>query len=194
MNDTINALRQLHRRERAALGEQVLADNAAALKQRIESLEVYQRSTRVAAYIAIRGEIALDALINSGSAQGKQFYLPVLDGNLMHFAPWQPQQPLVKKGFGLLEPDVSAEHYIAPQELDLVLTPLVVFDAACNRIGQGGGFYDRTFAHKLAQPQALPAMVGVAHDSQREAGLQPQSWDVPLDIIATNAATYFGMS
>ena len=108
----------------------------------------------------------------------------------MHFAAFCPDQPLVKKGFGLLEPDVPVQDCVSPRELDLVLAPLVVFDANRNRIGQGGGFYDRTFAHRKDSSELKPLLVGVAHESQREGPLQPQSWDVTLDLVVTDKALY----
>ena len=106
----------------------------------------------------------------------------------MVFAPWQPDQPLVKKAFGLLEPDCDESEWISPMLLDVVLTPLVVFDHHCNRIGQGGGFYDRTFEFILSAGK--PFLMGVAHESQREPELVPQSWDIPLHKIVTERSVY----
>ena len=131
--------------------------------------------------------------MESGSAQGKQFYLPILKGESMFFAPWAPGDQLVKKGFGLLEPEVNSASYIEPRDLDLVLAPLVVFDHQCNRIGQGGGYYDRTFAHKkLSQSFVSPVLMGVAHDTQRDDQLCPQSWDVALEFVVTDSRVYRG--
>lgn len=190
-------LRARHRARRAELSVEAQTANAAALTLQVEARPEYQSATTIAAYIAIRGEMNLQLLIEAGSAAGKQFYLPVLDGEAMFFAPWALDRPLVKKGFGLLEPDVEESDYLAPQQLDLVLAPLVVFDQRCNRIGQGGGFYDRTFAHKnpaagatVPSPPVKPILMGVAHDSQREPALQPESWDVPLDLIVTERSVY----
>lgn len=194
MVEQVDFLRKMHRANRAALSVEVQSANSAALRSLVEARREYQLATHVAAYIAIRGEIDLAPLIKSGFSGGKQFYLPVLRGSAMYFAPWSPDKPLEKKGFGLLEPDADPANYISPSQLDLVLTPLVVFDDKCNRIGQGGGFYDRTFAHKIGGPGsgdvARPVLLGVAHDSQREPLLQPESWDVPLDLIVTERCVY----
>jgi 5-formyltetrahydrofolate cyclo-ligase len=190
MNTSIEQLRSKHRKDRAALDSGVLQSNAISLQSRLEQLPQYRHATRIAAYIAIKGEIDLSQLMVAGAAQGKQFYLPILNGESMHFAAWNPGQELVKKGFGLLEPDVPIDACVNPRELDLVLAPLVVFDPQCNRIGQGGGFYDRTFAHRRETAETSPCLVGVAHQSQCENQLQPESWDVPLDFIVTDSATY----
>ncbi len=194
MADQVDLFRAKHRARRAALSAEVQSANSAALKSLVEARSEYQRATHIAAYIAIRGEIDLAPLIRSGFAAGKQFYLPVLRDSTMYFAPWSLDKPLEKKGFGLLEPDADPADYISPLQLDLVLAPLVVFDEQCNRIGQGGGFYDRTFAHKNGRLESGdvtgPVLLGVAHDSQREPHLQPQSWDVPLDLIVTERCVY----
>ncbi len=190
MQSSIDKLRDTHRKKRAALSKDILSENSARLCQRIAALEPFQQAVGVAAYIAIRGEADVSGLFETGAQSGKQFYLPVLHKESMHFAAWSPGQPLVEKGFGLLEPDVSVADCVDVRELDVVLTPLVVFDNRCNRIGQGGGYYDRTFAHKKRLPAASPLLIGVAHESQRESDLVPQSWDIPLDLIVTDCASY----
>lgn len=189
MIQSIEHLRNKHRKNRVVLEPATLQKNAESLKSRLEQLPQYQQATHIAAYIAIRGEIDVNDLMVAGAEQGKQFYLPILNDESMYFAAWQPGQELVKKGFGLLEPDTSIEACVDPRQLDLVLAPLVVFDSHCNRIGQGGGYYDRTFAHRKTST-AKPLLVGVAHQSQCEDQLQPESWDVPLDIVVTDSEIY----
>lgn len=189
--ENIDSLRSKHRNNRVALGAETQQKNSAALQIHVEANPTYRSAHHIAAYIAIRGEIDLSGLFKNGATLGKQFYLPVLREEAMFFAPWSADAPLVKKGFGLLEPDADSASFIDPHQLDLVLAPLVVFDDQCNRIGQGGGYYDRAFAHKkLSQAGALPVLMGVAHESQREEKLQPQSWDVPLDCVVTDKQVY----
>lgn len=193
MTQTIEQLRDKHRKKRAALPVEVQEQNAVALRRHIESTPEYLTATHIAAYIAIRGEISLARLMEAGEKSAKQIYLPILREQSMFFAPWSIGTTLQKKGFGLLEPDVHSSTFIKPTDLDLILAPLVVFDSLCNRIGQGGGFYDRTFAHKRdAAEGSKPVLMGVAHDSQREQLLQPQSWDVTLDLVVSDFAIYRG--
>ena len=184
----IDELRSKHRTLRKLIDDEVLLDHAEKLQQRVTALPEYQSANHVAAYIAIFGEISLEPIIRSGSAEGKVFYLPILRGESMAFAPWQVDRPLLKKKFGLLEPDCSEAEWLAPDKLDLVLTPLVVFDDQCNRIGQGGGYYDRTF--EFTRTSDRPALIGVAHESQREPALSPQIWDIPLHRVITEQSVY----
>lgn len=185
---SIDALRSKHRAQRRDIVENTLQEHAIDLEAQVSKLAEYKAANHVAAYIAILGEISVENIIRTGSSEGKTFYLPILRGDAMAFAPWQPDAPLLKKKFGLLEPDCAESEWIDPTDLDLVLTPLVVFDHHGNRIGQGGGFYDRTF--EFTRSSAKPILIGVAHDSQREESLTPQSWDIPLDVIATEKMLY----
>jgi len=188
----IDVLREKHRTQRALLTGQQLSANADALSVALVTLDEFKNAQHIAAYIAIRGEISVEPLMNA-TAASKQFYLPVLRGDDMHFCRWTPGQELIKKRFGLLEP--PDDRAISPEELDVVLVPLVVFDDAGNRIGQGGGYYDRTFEFTAAtsntnQEAAKPVMIGVAHECQREAQLKPQPWDIPLAKVVTEERVY----
>ncbi len=70
--------------------------------------------------------------------------------------------------------------------LDIILLPLVGFDRYGNRLGMGGGFYDRTLARLNHCDMKRPLLIGLAHHCQEVEQLQTQSWDIPLDIIATD--------
>jgi 5-formyltetrahydrofolate cyclo-ligase len=72
-----------------------------------------------------------------------------------------------------------------------VLTPLVAFDLALNRIGVGGGFYDRTFAFtKMSDVADRPVLIGVAFELQKLDAIVPKAWDVRLDLVVTEDAIY----
>jgi 5-formyltetrahydrofolate cyclo-ligase len=107
------------------------------------------------------------------------------------FAAYDPNTQMSENQFGIRQPALVNATMIEPGDLDLVLTPLVAFDAACRRIGVGGGFYDRTFAFKQDAGQAVPpTMVGVAFELQKVDMIVPQAWDVPLNSVVTEQATY----
>jgi 5-formyltetrahydrofolate cyclo-ligase len=69
--------------------------------------------------------------------------------------------------------------------------PLVAFDEQGNRLGMGGGFYDRTLAYlKYRQHRRKPVLAGLAHEIQKIGQLTTQSWDIPLDCIITENKLY----
>ncbi len=193
-NALAELLRSNHRKKRMCIDANSLTQSSLRLCDHLKQIEQLQSAQHIAAYIAIRGEISLDPIMEYLADAAKHLYLPVLRGEAMHFAPWLPGQPLQKKGFGLLEPESAESHWRPAEQLDLVLAPLVVFDKHCNRIGQGGGFYDRAFAFKKNNPGASPFLLGVAHESQQESHLPVQAWDVPLDTIVTDRAVHQRMS
>lgn len=143
------------------------------------------RASRIAAYLAIDGEPDLDPLLARLHLMGKRLALPVIarDGGMDFFA-YKVTAPLLPNRFGIMEPTPGARH-VPTLSLGAVLTPLVAFDANGNRLGMGGGFYDRHFG---AMPSRLrPLLIGVAHESQHAQRLPAASWDVPLDAVLTDA-------
>jgi len=73
---------------------------------------------------------------------------------------------------------------IAAPALALVLMPLVGMDNAGNRLGNGAGYYDRWLAFRLGR-RGTPLLVGLAFECQRQAFIEPQAHDVPLDAVIT---------
>ena len=183
-------LRRRNRKRRAELDEAALALAASELSKRLNELPEYQQSNRIAAYFAVNGEIGLTPLIENALAAGKQLYLPNLDQQSLRFSPYFLTQKMRINKFRLPEPDVEASEMLQPDALDLVLAPLVAFDADCNRIGMGGGFYDRSFSFRKNPAIKKPVLIGVAHELQRVERIVPQDWDVRLDMIVTDQALY----
>jgi len=183
-------MRQHNRRRRAGLTPQQLAQASQALAQKIFALDVYRQAQRVAVYYAVNGEISLDPVIDHALAAGKQVYLPNLDHQSLRFSPYFREQKMRINSFRLPEPDVGDDDMLQPAELDLVLAPLVAFDAGRNRIGMGGGFYDRSFAMRKDAAVCRPQLIGVAHELQKVEQIIPEKWDVRLDMVVTDQAIY----
>ena len=140
----------------------------------------------VAGYWAMGGEVPLH-LLQMRLRADQVWCLPCLEGDgSLRFAPWRPGDPLVSNRFGIPEPALAPDSRLAPREMATVLLPLVAFDARGNRLGMGGGYYDRSFAFRLQSP-APPRLVGVGYGFQRQDGLQAEPWDVPLDAVVTEA-------
>jgi 5-formyltetrahydrofolate cyclo-ligase len=182
-------LRVQMRKARGSLEAEQLATAADAFYKHLGELPEYTTAQHISAYIAVRGEMDPSVLISRAVTDKKQIYLPVLDGKQLLFAPWAPGEALAQRRFGLLEPDVPRAQMLAPRELDLVLVPLLAFDTEGNRLGMGGGFYDRSFAFLHQQP-GKPVFCGIAHDFQRTPQLPAEPWDVPLNLIITDSRVY----
>ncbi|MBL9197699.1 5-formyltetrahydrofolate cyclo-ligase [Xanthomonas fragariae] len=190
MTDDRAALRQQLRAQRRSLPASQRLAAADALAERLLALPFAPQTGAVAGYWAMDGEIALHLpRWQLSLPDGVRYCLPVLDGRVLRFAPWQPGQGLVSNRYGIPEPDVDRADTLAPEQMTLVLTPLTGFDAACRRLGMGGGWYDRSFAfrHRQAPP---PWLVGVGFAMQQVAALPTESWDVAVDAICTEHATF----
>lgn len=175
-------------RQQLSIVEQQVA--ALALAEQFLKLPELLNSQHIAVYLHNDGEIATAELINSLWQQGKSVYLPVLhpftSGYLL-FQRYQPNTMLASNKYGIAEPILSCQDIKVVAELDLILTPLVAFDAQGQRMGMGGGFYDRTFAK---QPLAQQRLIGLAHDCQKVANIPTAAWDVPLPMVLTPSAVY----
>jgi len=149
---------------------------------------------RLALYIANDGEINLQPLLHLAWSLKKQVYLPVLHpfkhGELV-FMQYKPGQALANNRFGIPEPLCSHHHQTPTWMLDLVLTPLVGFDENGNRMGMGGGFYDRTFAFIQSNTRPRkPYLLGTAHECQKTDELISEPWDIAMNGIITGSQTY----
>ncbi len=105
----------------------------------------------------------------------------------MAFAPYGEHTRMKKNCFGILEPVFQKKQLKTAKQIDLILAPLVGFDELGNRIGMGGGFYDRALAHlKSAKNRPLkPKFIGIAHELQNVQKLKSYAWDITLDAIVT---------
>lgn len=136
-------------------------------------------------------------LIEHAWRQGKKVFLPSLNNNhTMAFTRFRNGDKLVTKKWGIREAARASLPRCQPR-LDLVLTPLVAFDHTGNRLGRGGGHYDRFFARYLAGGSRAkislprPLIMGVAHSCQQADPIPAQAWDVALDAVATDRGVQF---
>ncbi|MGB1236766.1 MAG: 5-formyltetrahydrofolate cyclo-ligase [Pseudomonadales bacterium] len=191
--DARQALRKQMRTARRQLSDIQQHTAAQALAANIIELSAFNASHSVAIYLSSDGEIDTQAVIEHCWAQGKDVYLPVLDPdrvNALLFVHYDRQTPMCHNKYQILEPATPYQKTLPAQALDLVLLPLVSFDSSGNRMGMGGGYYDRTFAFKAEQPTAQPTLIGMAHELQRVASLPVASWDIPLAGIASDKQFY----
>ena len=123
--------------------------------------------------------------------QGKQVYVPTIidKGEPLMFVPWSENCELEENRYGIFEPVVPQSEWIEAGQLDFVITPLVAFDESCNRIGVGGGFYDRSFSFlndsKNNSEESNVQLVGFAFELQKVKSIKTNDWDIPLSAVAT---------
>ena len=185
-----STLRRQLRAARRALSPLEQHQASQRLWRQLAQHPLFRRARHIAFYLANDGEIDPAILLEHAQRLGKHCYLPVITGwpaDRMHFQRLVPGQRWITNRFGIREPLVDPDLQARPWRLDLVLMPLVGFDEAGNRLGMGGGFYDRTFAYRRRrQCWAGPRLLGLAHHCQKVAQLPTASWDIPLDGIVSD--------
>ena len=182
-DDTIDAakaaLRQRARDKRATLSQDGRADAAKAAAGYFFKAIALPPGAIVAAYWPIRDELDCKPVLTRLMDSGQPVCLPVVlgDEQPLELRLWEQGAPLYEAGFGTLAPSE-----LAPQvEPDVIIMPLLGFDARGTRLGYGGGYYDRT----LAKLKKRPRLVGIAFAAQELDAIPRESHDVPLDVIVT---------
>ncbi|MFD1803778.1 5-formyltetrahydrofolate cyclo-ligase [Mixta tenebrionis] len=170
------------RRGLSAAQQTLAADSIAEHALHIEPVD---RAQHIALFLSVDGELNTRPLIARLWQQQKQVYLPVLHpfspGNLI-FVRYTPETILAPNRVRIPEPPLDVRHIIPLDGLDVMFVPLVAFDRQGQRLGMGGGFYDRTLQN-WRQHRFLP--IGLAHDCQRVEKLPAADWDIPLPAILT---------
>ena len=130
----------------------------------------------IALYDPINSEVNLTALAGKLQKQGVTVLKPAMvdDQGHMEFVPWDE----------VFDPSGIVPHpsrTVPPNNIDVIVCPVVAFDAKKNRLGYGGGYYDRY----LSRLRSDTLKVGVAFSCQEVEELPINKFDVPLDLIVT---------
>jgi len=166
---------EMRARRKSVYAERVAA--VAALAKNFFEFAADVNGLNVAGYWAVGSEISLEPILNRLCAQGIVCALPVVVERAapLQFRRWQPGQKLGLGPLGTRQPSDDAE-LVTPQ---LVLTPLLAFDKTGHRLGQGGGFYDRTL------DQIDVTAVGMAFAAQQVDHVPHGPSDMQLDVVIT---------
>jgi 5-formyltetrahydrofolate cyclo-ligase len=132
------------------------------------------------AYWPFRAEFDPQPLIESLVAAGRVVALPVVIDRRgpLEYRSWRPGEKLVR---GVWEIPIPEKRELVIPAIDLA--SLVGFDAGSYRLGYGGGYFDRTLAALSPRPFA----VGVGFELQQLETIHPQPFDMPMDLIVTEA-------
>lgn len=183
-------IRRLMRERRRGLDRDSVRRAAAGLSRHLFALPRLHRARNLAAYLAVRNEIPLDPVIETAWSLRIPVYLPCLHGDRMDFRRYEPGTRLRMNRFGIPEPEAAGGARINAKFLDIVLTPLLAFDDAGERLGAGGGYYDRTFEFLRERNYwKCPTLIGVAYEFQRVPVLPVAHWDIPLHAVVTDTMT-----
>ncbi len=187
-------LRIAIRAQRRQLSVRSQISHSRLMTRQASKCKALQTSKRIAFYFASDGEMDPSPLVERASMAGKNCYYPVLrerPANALWFAEHVPPKPLKANRFGIPEPAMPHHRITPPWGLDLIVLPLVAFDLSGNRLGMGGGYYDRTLSFRRGRKHWKgPKLIGLAHELQRVDCIPINDWDIPLDAVITESAYY----
>jgi 5-formyltetrahydrofolate cyclo-ligase len=169
-------------KQRQQLSDDQISVLSAQIINNITSSPYFQQSQTIAIYYPVNNEVNLLGLINQHP--DKIFLLPVVNDNQsMFFKTYHQHSQLIKNKYGIAEP--QAGEMVKLKDIDLCLMPLLGFSRCGNRLGMGGGYYDRYFALNQFQQKAT-ILAGIAYDFQEDDTIHKDPWDIHLTLIYTN--------
>jgi len=192
-------LRKAIRHKRLSLSKQVQQTSAIQLCKHLCTYEKVLQAQHIALYLTNDGELNTIPFIEWCWTQKKNIYLPVIHpfskGQLL-FLQYTNDTPMVQNHFGIDEPKLNVNLIQPVTDIDIIFTPLVAFDKSGERLGMGGGFYDRTLARWYGKyhfdKSTRPYPIGLAHNCQQVEHIPSEHWDVPIpEIITPNKHFYF---
>ncbi|MDB1933876.1 MAG: 5-formyltetrahydrofolate cyclo-ligase [Clostridium sp.] len=161
--------------------EKELIDNK--IFNELINTDLYKRSINIFIYISFSNEINTRNIIEKAFKDKKNVFIPKVykDDKLMKAIKLNSIDELKKNSMGILEP-IDDSNYIEKENIDLIVVPGVVFDKECNRIGYGGGYYDRY----LKDIKSKKNKIALAYDLQIVDKIESEVHDIKVDYIITN--------
>ncbi|HBV96104.1 MAG TPA: 5-formyltetrahydrofolate cyclo-ligase [Desulfotomaculum sp.] len=186
-----NEIRQSALRSRMSLSPDWVEDISKTIMEKIIASDAYLKSHHIMVYVDFRNEVRTGRLIAHALAHGKRVSVPITDIKGKRLTPSELLDypgDLEPGAWGILEPKKSLVRPVGQEELDMVVVPGVAFDAGGNRLGYGGGFYDRF----LPGTRQGTVYLAPAFEVQMVDNVLPGPLDVPVHVIVTEKRVITG--
>lgn len=171
-----NLLRQMIRARKQEMTAEEICRRSEILGQMLSRCECYQRAGTLYGYLPFNQEVRLVPILEQALREGKRIALPRMEGRELVFHYMTDFTRIVPGPKGIPEP--SRELPIAREEEALVILPGLAFDPSGNRMGYGGGYYDRFLAREPKHPT-----IALCYDFQMVARLEPEPHDIPVQRV-----------
>ncbi|MFZ2236971.1 MAG: 5-formyltetrahydrofolate cyclo-ligase [Dokdonella sp.] len=184
---TRQALRSELQARRAAATPAQRITAAQGLRGTLEQIPEFLTDANIGGYWATSGELPLMALFDGMRQRDQIFHLPVVGPlHSLQFVAWKVGDEVAPNRYGIPEPVHERSRRVAVDMIDVLLMPLLGFDRSGNRLGFGGGYYDRALEFLRDREQAASTLlVGVGYSFQEVEHIDAEPWDVKFDYIAT---------
>ena len=177
--EKIQARESLDKKERNTRSQQIA--------ERIIASKEFQNAKNIMIYRGIGGEVRLEWLEQAKESEGKQFLFPLClpERQMAALAP-RGEEGWQRGSYGIMEPVMEKSDLVNPEDIDLIICPCTAFDEACNRMGMGGGYYDRYL------PKCTKAVVAAAaFEIQKAETIPMEPWDRAVALVFTEKKTYY---
>ncbi len=187
-------------RKRDAIPPALKAQKDAAIWQRLSALEEFRRAENVMMYVSFRSEADTKRFLQNVIAFGKKLILPFVDSKnrVLELYEVRDASELVRGYMGIPEPGIKENRRVDFNAVDLIIIPGVGFDIKGNRLGYGGGYYDRLLSGigdrgsetskkepaRTPQPPS-PCLIALAFEEQIVEEIPSESHDIKMDMIVT---------
>ena len=189
MNSAV--IRDKIKAQRNTLSPACVIDASIDISRRLWSLPVLARANRIACYFPVGREVDCRFFISTAWERRRNVLLPVLFGPELKFSNYNTDTEFLRNLHDIPEPNENKSRHRKPREIDVVLMPLVAFDDIGNRIGMGGGYYDRSFRFmRFRKTWRHPILIGLAYEFQKVPEIKAHSWDIPLQYVVTEKNIY----
>lgn len=183
-------LRKQGKKNRDSLSPEEREIKSIEIVKNISTLSEFTKARNILSYSWTGGEVKLDYLEDIASAEGDSrcniLYPVCIDSeNMIAVKPGEGEEAWRKGAYGIREPIPEKGEVINPEEIDMVICPLTAFDECCNRLGMGGGYYDRFL------PKCTKAVkIGAAFMAQKTKEVPMEPHDIRLDMVVTESDIY----
>jgi 5-formyltetrahydrofolate cyclo-ligase len=174
----LNTKKETLRKEIAATKSQYTKDELLLRSEEVFSVleitGIFEQASGICIYNAMNDEVATHSFINKWQGK-KDFYLPVVEGVQMVLRKIERSTVFQKSPLGVLEP--VGNNFTDYRKINLVIVPGIAFDRQRNRLGRGGGYYDRFL------PNIKASKIGVCFDFQLLDNIPTDEWDMKMDMV-----------
>ncbi|WP_348666520.1 5-formyltetrahydrofolate cyclo-ligase [Arsenophonus symbiont of Ornithomya chloropus] len=180
-----NIIRKKLRKKRQELTHLEQNNAAYAITKLILNQKKVLSADHIGLFLSFDGEINTNFLIKNLWKYKKKIYLPFLNfcNQEIMFIKYSSNTLLKKNCFNIYEPLANTKHIIPIKNIDIIFVPLVAFDKKGNRLGMGGGYYDKLL--KNLKKNTHP--IGLAYDFQLVHKIPIEPWDISLPEIITES-------
>ncbi|GBD97719.1 putative 5-formyltetrahydrofolate cyclo-ligase [bacterium BMS3Abin06] len=163
----------------------------AEIEKRLFALDAFKKAKSLLLYVSFRSEVDTTGYLNDVIKLGKKLILPAVDSRHKELKLYEVRDTseLVPGYMGIPEPGVRENRRATLKEIDLVIIPGTGFDVKGNRLGYGGGYYDRLLSfesRQLANADHHIMTIALAFEEQIGEKIPAEPHDIKVDIIITD--------